>query len=189
MGKKQDAAVSRLGKKPIKVPGGVDVSLREGVVHAKGPNGTLQRALPQTTDLQVVDGEVLVTSQGGHPNAKAFHGLARSLVQNLVTGVSEGFTKELQLEGVGYRAKVEGKNLVLSLGYSHPVEMPIPEGLKVEVGGKKQEEVKITGADNELLGEWVAKVRRKRPPEPYKGKGIRYKGERIKLKAGKRVGA
>ena len=181
--------LSRLGKMPVSIPGGVEVSVETDKIKVKGPKGSLQQPFPPTISAKVSDGNILVETDGNHPNSKAFHGLGRALIQNMVIGVSEGWTKELLLEGVGYRAKVEGNNLVLSLGFSHPVEMPIPEGLSVNVTGKKNEEVTITGADRDQLGEWAAKVREKRPPEPYKGKGVRYKDERVKLKAGKRVGA
>ncbi len=180
---------SRLGNKPIQIPAGVEVKLEGRTVKVKGAKGTLSKPLPPSTSISIEGSNLSVKTDGSHDNCKAFHGLAWALIRNMIQGVTKGFLKELLLEGVGFRAKVEGKKLVLSIGFSHPVELPIPEGLKVEVGGKKQEEIVITGADREVLGEWVAKVRKSRPPEPYKGKGIRYKGEHVKLKAGKRVGA
>lgn len=181
--------MSRLGKTAIKVPTGVEIAVQEGIVKVKGPKGSLERPMPPGTSFAIEDGLLRVATDGKDPNSNAFHGLARALIQNMVTGVSTGWTKHLEMVGVGYRAQVNGNTLVLSLGYSHPVEMPIPEGLSVEVLGKKQEEFTISGISRELLGEFAANVRAKRPPEPYKGKGVRYKQERIKLKAGKRVGA
>jgi large subunit ribosomal protein L6 len=181
--------MSRLGKKPIQIPAKVEIACKDGVVTVKGPKGTLSRPMPPTTAFTIEGSTLRVQSDGSHSNAKAFHGLARALIQNLLTGVSEGFSKELALVGVGFRGEVKGKVLNLSLGFSHPVEMPIPEGLKVEIIGNKKDEILITGIDRDLLGEFTANVRSKRPPEPYKGKGVRYKDERVKLKAGKRVGA
>lgn len=181
--------MSRLGKKTIQVPAKVEVAVKDGVVTVKGPNGTLSRPMPLTTSFSIEGSTMKVETDGKHPNSKAFHGLARALLQNLITGVSTGWSKELALIGIGYRGEVKGNTLVLSLGFSHPVEMPIPKGLKVEVIGNKKDEIVISGADRDLLGEFTANVRSKRPPEPYKGKGVRYKDERVKLKAGKRVGA
>jgi large subunit ribosomal protein L6 len=181
--------MSRLGKTAIQIPDKVEISVVDGMVKVKGPKGNLEKPLPPSTSFKIEGKLLTVESDGVHPNARAFHGLARALIQNMVTGVSIGWKKELLLKGIGYRADVQGKKLVLSLGYSHPVEMQIPEGLTVEIIGKKKEELTISGISRELLGEFAANVRSKRPPEPYKGKGVRYKDERVKLKAGKRVGA
>lgn len=181
--------MSRLAKKAIPVPAGVEVSQAGGLVKVKGAKGTLSRKLPPHTAMKLQDGKIVVSSAGSHPNTKAFLGLAWATIRNMVQGVTKGFTKELLLEGIGFRGKVEGKKLVLSIGFTHNVETVIPDGLKVEVGGKKSEEITISGADKELVGQWAAALRMNRPPEPYKGKGIRYKGEHVKLKAGKRVGA
>ena len=181
--------MSRLGKMAITIADKVEVSVSGDTVKVKGPKGELTQVLPPTTSIQIEGAQLTVQSDGKHGNAKAFHGLARSLIQNMVTGVSDGWSKTLELVGIGYRAEIKGQNLTLSLGYSHPVEMKVPEGLSVEVGGKKKELVTITGADRQLLGEFAANVRSKRPPEPYKGKGVRYSDEQVRLKAGKRVGA
>ena len=181
--------MSRLGKKPISIPDKVEVSVSGATVKVKGPKGEMSLDLPPTTSIEIEGKEITVLSDGSHANSKAFHGLARSLLQNNVTGVSDGWSKTLELVGIGYRAESKGNTLTLSLGYSHPVEMEVPAGLSVEVGGKKKEIVTITGADRQLLGEFAANVRSKRPPEPYKGKGVRYSDEHVRLKAGKRVGA
>lgn len=181
--------MSRLGKKPIAIPDKVEVSVSGDTVKVKGPKAELTQVLPPTTTVQIEGKELTVLCDGSHPNSKAFHGLARSLIQNMVTGVSDGWSKTLELVGIGYRAEAQGQTLTLSLGFSHPVEMKVPDGLSVEVGGKKKEIVTITGADRQLLGEFAANVRSKRPPEPYKGKGVRYSDEHVRLKAGKRVGA
>lgn len=181
--------MSRLGKMAIKVPDKVEVSVSGDTVKVKGPKAELTQVLPPTTSIQLEGAELTVLCDGSHANSKAFHGLARSLIQNMVTGVSDGWSKTLELVGIGYRAEIKGQLLTLSLGYSHPVEMQVPVGLDVEVAGKKKELVTISGADRQLLGEFAANVRSKRPPEPYKGKGVRYSDEQVRLKAGKRVGA
>lgn len=181
--------MSRLGKTAIQIPDKVEIKVVDGAVQVKGPKGALEKPLPPSTSIKIEDNLLKVDTDGSHPNSRAFHGLARALIQNMVTGVSTGWSKTMQMVGIGYRAQVNGKTLVLSLGYSHPVEMEIPEGLSVEILTKKADEFSISGISRELLGEFAANVRGKRPPEPYKGKGVRYKDERIKLKAGKRVGA
>jgi large subunit ribosomal protein L6 len=182
--------MSRIGKKAIQIPPKVEVKLTGQKVSVKGPKGTLNWEIPSAIAATVGDGKVTFTIPGKDKSGKisALHGLARAMTNNMIVGVSEGFTKELELVGVGYRAKIEGKKLVLTVGFSHPVEMLIPEGLAAEVG-KKQDNVVITGIDKQKVGEWAAVLRRIRPPEPYKGKGIRYKGELIKIKAGKKVSA
>ena len=180
--------MSRIGKKAIVIPAKVEVKLQGQKVSVKGAKGNLNWELPQGIAGSVADGKVTFSIVGGKTGYSALHGLARAMVNNMVIGVSEGFTKELELVGVGYRAKIEGKKLVLTVGYSHPVELVIPEGLAAEVG-KKQDNVIITGIDKQKVGEWAAVLRRVRPPEPYKGKGIKYKTETIKIKAGKKVSA
>ena len=180
--------MSRIGKKAIALPPKVEVKLQGQKVSVKGAKGTLNWEIPNGIAGAVADGKVTFTIVGGKTGFGALHGLARAMVNNMVVGVSEGFTKELELVGVGYRAKVEGKKLVLTVGYSHPVEMVIPDGLAAEVG-KKMDNIVITGIDKQKVGEWAAVIRRIRPPEPYKGKGIKYKGEFIKIKAGKKVSA
>jgi large subunit ribosomal protein L6 len=179
--------MSRIGKKVITLPPKVEVTLKGASVTVKGPKGTMNWEIPAGISASVANGTVTFKDETPK-GAKALHGLSRAMVNNMVVGVSQGFTRELELQGVGYRAKVEGKKLVLSVGFSHPVEMVIPEGLTLEVG-KKLDNIIINGIDKQRVGEYAAVVRRIRPPEPYKGKGIRYKGEVIKIKAGKKVSA
>ena len=180
--------MSRIGKKAITIPPKVEVKLTGQKVTVKGPKGTLNWEIPNGIAGKVADGKITFTIVNESTKFSALHGLTRAMTNNMVVGVSEGFTKELELQGVGYRAKIEGKKLILTVGYSHAVEMVIPEGLAAEVG-KKLDNVIITGIDKQRVGEWAAVIRRVRPPEPYKGKGIRYKGEVIKIKAGKKVSA
>lgn len=175
--------MSRIGKAPIKLPEKVSVSLDNGTVTVKGPKGSLGMVLPALVQAAVVEGAVEVTRKGADPESRAQHGLVRNLIHNMVQGVSEGFTKKLEINGVGYRAEVKGKDLVLSLGFSHPVNFAIPEGVLIKVN--KQTELMIEGIDKQLIGETAARIRRLRPPEPYKGKGIKYAEEVVKRKAGK----
>lgn len=175
--------MSRVGKKPISLPDKVKVTFKDGNLLVEGPLGKLSRTLNPETKVEVKDKEVLVTRQGDEPKNRALHGLNRALVQNMVTGVSAGFTKELDIQGVGYRAEVKGSNLNLSLGFSHPMEFPIPEGIKIKVD--KLTHVVISGFDKIQVGQIAADLRKIRPPEPYKGKGVRYSNEVVKRKAGK----
>ena len=162
--------MSRIGRLPVAIPAGVEVSVAAGnVVTVKGPKGTLERALPTEMEIKVEDGHVVVTRPNDLKKMKALHGLTRSLIHNMVIGVSEGYTKELEVNGVGYRAQKQGKKLVLSLGYSHPVEMEDPEGLESKVDGNK---IIVSGISKEKVGQYAAEIRDKRRPEPYKGKGI-----------------
>ena len=164
--------MSRIGRLPVAIPAGVEVSVAAGnVVTVKGPKGTLERALPTEMEIKVEDGHVVVTRPNDLKKMKALHGLTRSLIHNMVVGVSEGYTKELEVNGVGYRAQKQGKKLVLSLGYSHPVEMEDPEGLESKVDGNK---IIVSGISKEKVGQYAAEIRDKRRPEPYKGKGIKY---------------
>lgn len=165
------------------IPEKVKVSLKEGHVLVEGPLGKLSRIFSPETKVEVKDKEVLVTRQDDEPKSRALHGLTRALIQNMVTGVSVGFTKELDIQGVGYRAEVKGSHLNLSLGFSHPMEFPIPEGIKIRVD--KLTHVVITGYDKIQVGQIAADIRKIRPPEPYKGKGVRYSNEVVKRKAGK----
>ncbi len=174
--------MSRIGKKPIAIPAGVDVKLDGSTVTVKGPKATLATDVHPNMTVKVEGAEVIVERPDDQKENRALHGLTRSLIANMVTGVSDGFSKVLEINGVGYRAAVQGKNLVLTVGYSHPVEMPIPEGLTAEVNGNK---VTISGADKQKVGQFAAEVREKRPPEPYKGKGIKYADEHIRRKEGK----
>jgi len=175
--------MSRIGKAPIPVPGGVTVSLNGLDVSVKGPKGQLSRTLPEGVTV-AQDGNTLVVSPSSDSRrSRERHGLCRTLVANMVEGVSQGFTRQLEIVGVGYRAAVQGKKLVVSAGYSHQVEMVPPDGVTFAVDGNTT--VLVSGPDKELVGNEAAKVRAIRPPEPYKGKGIKYEGERILRKAGK----
>lgn len=181
--------MSRIGLKPISVPDKVAVDVRGSHVTVKGPKGELKRSFHPDIKIVLEDGILQVERPTDHRSHKALHGLTRALLANMVVGVSEGYTKNLEIVGTGYRAEMQGDKLVLHLGYSHPVEFDAPEGISFEVprGGRS---VAVQGIDKELVGEIAARIRRQRPPEPYKGKGVRYEGERVRRKAGKagRVG-
>ena len=175
--------MSRIGRHPVEVPAGVEVKIAENnVVTVKGPKGTLEKALPTEMSITMEDGHVVVTRPNDLKKIKSLHGLTRTLIQNMVTGVSQGYEKTLEVNGVGYRAQKQGKKLVLSLGYSHPVEMEDPEGLESAVDGNK---IVVKGIDKEKVGQYAAEIRDKRRPEPYKGKGIKYADEVIRRKVGK----
>ena len=176
--------MSRIGRKPIVIPAGVTVTLAEGnVVTVKGPKGELTQTMHGDMIIKVEAAEVIVERPSEQKLHKSLHGLTRTLIANMVTGVSEGFTKELEINGVGYRAQKQGNKLVLGLGYSHPVEMEDIPGLTVEVPAPNK--IIVSGADKQAVGQLAAKIREKRPPEPYKGKGIKYVDERIIRKEGK----
>ena len=177
--------MSRIGKNPIPVPEGVEVKIEPGLVTVKGPKGELSEKISR--DLTVSqEGETIVvtrpTDRGEH---RALHGLSRSLIANMVEGVTNGFEKTLEIQGVGYRAQLKGNDLVLALGYSHPVEITAPEGIEFEV--PQPTEVKVRGISKQMVGETAANIRKRRPPEPYKGKGIRYQDEYVIRKVGKRA--
>ena len=175
--------MSRIGRLPVVVPAGVTVEVKENnYVVVKGSKGTLERNLPVEMDIKVEDGHVVVTRPNDLKKMKALHGLTRTLIHNMVVGVSEGYEKVLEVNGVGYRAQKQGKKLVLSLGYSHPVEMEDPEGLETTVDGNK---ITLKGISKEKVGQYAAEIREKRRPEPYKGKGIKYADEVIRRKVGK----
>ena len=175
--------MSRIGRMPIAIPAGVTVELAENnQVTVKGPKGTLSRVLPSEMEIKVEGSEVIVTRPNDLKKMKSLHGLTRTLLNNMVVGVTDGFKKELEVNGVGYRASKAGKKLTLNLGYSHPVEMEDPEGLESTVDGNK---IIITGIDKEKVGQYAAEIREKRAPEPYKGKGIKYADEVIRRKVGK----
>ena len=162
--------MSRIGKLPVAIPAGVEVKLEEGnVITVKGPKGTLTRKLVDDLDIKVEGSEVIVTRPSDLKRYKSLHGLTRTLIFNMVEGVTNGYTKELEINGVGYRAAKAGKKLTLTLGYSHPVEMEDPEGIETKVDGNK---ITVSGIDKEKVGQFAAEIRTKRPPEPYKGKGI-----------------
>ncbi len=175
--------MSRIGRMPVAIPAGVTVEVAAGnVVTVKGSKGTLVRELPAEMEIKVEDGHVIVTRPNDLKKMKSLHGLTRTLIHNMVVGVSEGYTKTLEVNGVGYRAAKQGKKLVLSLGYSHPVELEDPEGLETTVDGNK---IIVKGISKEKVGQYAAEIREKRKPEPYKGKGIKYADEVIRRKVGK----
>ena len=176
--------MSRIGKKPVPVPAGVTASIADGTLSVKGPKGTLTLAMREEISYAVEDGTISVKPANDSKQARAFWGMQRTLVQNLVTGVTEGFTKKLLITGVGYRAAAQGRNLKLQLGYSHDVNIDVPEGLEVKTPDNTT--VEISGSDKQKVGQLAAEVRRWRKPEPYKGKGIKYEGEFIFRKEGKK---
>ena len=176
--------MSRIGRMPIAVPAGVTVDIAENNhVTVKGPKGTLERVLPAEMEIKMEEGQIIVSRPNDLKRNKSFHGLTRSLINNMVIGVTEGFEKKLEVNGVGYRASKSGKKLTLNLGYSHPVEMTDPEGIETVVDG--QNLIIVKGIDNEKVGQFAAEIRDKRRPEPYKGKGIKYADETIRRKVGK----
>ena len=176
--------MSRIGRMPIAIPSGVTVEVAENnKVTVKGPKGTLERVLPEAMDIKGDGEEVVVSRPNDLKKNKALHGLTRTLIYNMVVGVTEGYEKKLEVNGVGYRAQKQGKKLVLSLGYSHPVEMEDPEGIETVLDG--QNIIIVKGIDKEKVGQYAAEIRSKREPEPYKGKGIKYDTEVIRRKVGK----
>lgn len=175
--------MSRVGRLPIKIPAGVAVKVENNLVEAKGPKGMLVRQMPLEMRIACEEDMIIVSRPTDEKKHRELHGLTRALLQNMITGVTEGFKKGLELIGVGYRAAKQGKNLVLTVGYSNPVEIEIEEGLDIEVPAPNK--VIVSGIDKEKVGALAARIRSVRKPEPYKGKGIRYEGEVIKLKAGK----
>ena len=175
--------MSRIGRLPITLPAGVEIDQQGRTLRVKGPLGELQRDIHPEMKLERSDGELRVVRPTDEPRHRALHGLTRTLVNNMVTGVTTGFTKGLEISGVGYRAQLQGEKLVLALGYSHPVEMTPPAGIEFRV--ETPTRLAVFGADKELVGQVAARIRSKRKPEPYKGKGIRYAGEQILRKAGK----
>ena len=176
--------MSRIGRMPIAIPAGVTVEVAENnKVTVKGPKGTLERVLPAEMEIKMEEGQIIVSRPNDLKRNKSFHGLTRSLINNMVIGVTEGFEKKLEVNGVGYRASKSGKKLTLNLGYSHPVEMTDPEGIETVVDG--QNLIIVKGIDNEKVGQFAAEIRDKRRPEPYKGKGIKYADETIRRKVGK----
>ena len=176
--------MSRIGRQPVAIPAGVEVKVTEGnVITVKGPKGSLERTLVSEMKVEVNGDEVVVTRPNDLKKMKSLHGLTRTLVYNMVVGVTEGYEKKLEINGVGYRAAKQGNKLVLSLGYSHPVEMEDPEGIESVVEG--QNVIVIKGMSKEKVGQYAAEIRFKRPPEPYKGKGVKYADEVIRRKEGK----
>lgn len=180
--------MSRIGKQPIALPRGVEVSRTNGTVHVKGPKGTLERDMSARMQVVVEDGQVRVERPTDEQQDRAIHGLTRTLLANMITGVTEGYSKTLDIVGVGYRVELQGKNLRIAVGYSHPVEVQPRPGIDFEVGQEtntRQFFIKINGIDKEVVGQQAAEIRAVRKPEPYKGKGIRYRGEAIRRKQGK----
>lgn len=175
--------MSRIGRMPIPLPQGVEVAQDGRLLRVSGPGGTLEREIHPEMRIEQTDGELRVVRPSDEPRHRALHGLTRTLVANMVTGVTTGFTKALEISGVGYRAQLQGERLVLALGYSHPVEVDPPQGISFQVDTPTR--LAVSGADKELVGQVAAYIRSRRKPEPYKGKGIRYAGEHIQRKAGK----
>jgi large subunit ribosomal protein L6 len=175
--------MSRIGKKPITIPKGVTVKVHEGAVEVQGPKGKLRQSFPAGIDFEMSDGTLVAKLKTEDPALAKFHGLARSLVANAVTGVSDGYKRELDIVGVGYRAEVKGKQVVFALGYSHPVVLDIPAGIDIAID--KQTHIVVSGVDRQLVGQVAANIRGFRKPDPYKQKGVRYTGEVLKKKAGK----
>jgi large subunit ribosomal protein L6 len=177
--------VSRIGKQPISLPDGVEVTIEPELVKVKGPKGELQERVARDIGVEQQNGEIVVSRPTDRGEHRALHGLTRSLIANMVEGVTNGYEKRLEIQGVGYRAQLQGNKLVLALGYSHPVEMQAPEGIDFEVPAPTR--IVVRGISKQAVGEVAANIRKQRPPEPYKGKGIRYEGEYVARKVGKRA--
>lgn len=175
--------MSRIGKRPIPIPAKVTIDIKGQTVSVKGPKGELERTLPPEVEVTQEDSSIVVTRRDESRPARQRHGLSRTLVANMVEGVSQGFQKKLEIQGVGYRAQVQGKNLILNVGYSNPVQIEPPTGISLSVEGNTN--ITVSGIDKEVVGNIAAQIRAVRPPEPYKGKGIRYANEMVRRKAGK----
>jgi large subunit ribosomal protein L6 len=177
--------MSRIGRRPIEIPDGVTVEIGAGVVSVKGPKGELSQSVSPSMRIEQSNGTLTVERPSDRGEHRALHGLTRTLVANMVEGVTNGFEKRLEIQGIGYRARLQGKALEMTLGYSHPVSISPPDGIEFEV--PQPTEVVVRGIDKQLVGETAARVRKQRPPEPYKGKGVRYAGEYVRRKVGKRA--
>jgi large subunit ribosomal protein L6 len=177
--------MSRIGKQPIPVPDGVEITIEPELVKVKGPKGELQERVARDIGVEQQNGEVLVSRPTDRGEHRALHGLTRSLIANMVEGVTNGYEKRLEIQGVGYRAQLQGNKLVLALGFSHPIEMEAPAGIEFEV--PQPTRIVVRGISKQVVGEVAANIRKQRPPEPYKGKGIRYEGEYVARKVGKRA--
>jgi large subunit ribosomal protein L6 len=175
--------MSRIGKVPVAIPKGVDVKIDRNEIVVKGPKGQLQLVIPQRVTVNSEGGAVTVVRHGDDKQARAYHGLAQRLIRNMVTGVTDGFSRELEIQGVGYRAAMDGEKLTMQLGYSHPIVYDPPKGVQIQV--PKPTSILVSGYDKQKVGQVAAEIREKRPPEPYKGKGIRYAGEYVRRKVGK----
>ncbi|MCX8057092.1 MAG: 50S ribosomal protein L6 [Ignavibacteria bacterium] len=178
--------MSRIGRKPVEIKKGVSVEIQNGTIKVKGPKGELTQTYDTRINITVENGQVILTRNSDDKRVRALHGLYRALIQNMIIGVSEGYTKKLEIVGVGYRAEWKGRGLQLALGYSHPIFFIPPQDVKIEVPAPTN--IVVSGIDKQLVGQVAAKIRSFRPPEPYKGKGIRYEGEQIIRKAGKTAG-
>ncbi|HET9120969.1 MAG TPA: 50S ribosomal protein L6 [Solirubrobacterales bacterium] len=177
--------MSRIGRKPIEIPDGVEIDVKPGAVSVKGPKGELEQSVNREMTVAIDDGTLTVSRPTDRGDHRALHGLTRSLIANMVAGVTDGFERRLEIQGVGYRANLRGKSLEMSLGYSHPVSIEAPDGIEFEV--PQPTEIVVRGIDKQLVGETAARIRKSRPPEPYKGKGVRYQGEHVARKVGKRA--
>ena len=177
--------MSRIGKKPIDLPDGVEIDIKPGLITVKGPKGELSQEVSTDMAVKTEDGTITVERPTNRPNHRALHGLTRSLIANMIVGVTDGYQKVLEIQGVGYRAAAKGKGLELALGYSHPVNIEAPEGIEFEL--PQPTEIIVKGIDKQKVGQVAANIRESRPPEPYKGKGIRYRDEHVLRKVGKRV--
>lgn len=176
--------MSRIGRLPVTIPAGVQVDVQGSNVHVKGPKGELKRTFSSLIDIALENNQVILKRNSDKPEERALHGTTRAVIANMIQGVSAGFSTVLEVEGVGYRAEMDGKTLVLNVGYSHPVRVEPPAGITFEVD-QKTRQIRVMGYDREVVGQTAAEIRRVRPPEPYHGKGIRYAGEKIRRKAGK----
>lgn len=179
--------MSRVGKKPIPIPGGVKISRDKDIVKVEGPKGKLTQRMSEEIKMEITDAEVVLTRPSDAKRLRALHGLHRALLANMVKGVTQGFSKTLEIEGVGYRAEKAGKTISFALGFSHPVVVIPPDGIEIKIDGPGK--ITVSGTDKQLVGQVAANIRSLRPPEPYKGKGVRYEGEHIRRKAGKTAGA
>ena len=177
--------MSRIGRKPISLPDGVEIDIKPGLITVKGPKGELTQEISTDMTVKTEDGTITIERPTDRPSHRALHGLTRSLIANMIVGVTDGYQKVLEIQGVGYRAAAKGKNLELALGYSHPVSIEAPEGIEFEL--PQPTEIIVKGIDKQKVGQVAANIRESRPPEPYKGKGIRYRGEHVARKVGKRV--
>ncbi|MCT4592436.1 MAG: 50S ribosomal protein L6 [Candidatus Gracilibacteria bacterium] len=180
--------MSRIGKLPVEIPSGVEVKLQDNKIIVKGPKGELSLDIMDIVNVAIEDNKVVVTRDNDEKQKRAAHGMTRAIIANLIKGVTEGFCKQLEINGVGYRAEGGGSEITLHLGFSHPVKMKAPEGVTIELDKEKKNVLNISGIDKQKVGQFAAEIREKRPPEPYKGKGVKYIDEHITRKAGKKAG-